>query len=468
MPQRVNRRCIVRRYTKAIPGLNEVYVDYPSHRAAPIRLQVYEAVSADTMALRAKRGDMRFEGEAIDGATTLCCTRDRATGRSVVLERGVRSDRLRQIQSLPRCAEIAPFERTREGHRLQLVHPAPLELVPPVDDFDVAQAVGSLLDGLAWMHAHDVTHGAVGPIALTAGPTGGRLSLAGASSAPAPASPADDVFAAAVLAFTLLLGEPPGAEGAADSRLAQRASPAVVEAIRDGLDPIAERRPSAAALAAMVRGERLLPLWDVTSRDPLLGRLRSAMANAARAFEGRWTTVAGAAAALVLIFGGLAAAQRNDSTKFAAVTPLVEFLPPAPGATRADAAPTTLAAATTRPSTTVAVAPNTTAVTNPQAEASVLSNSETAPNTGGPATTPPTTRPATPPPTAAPTTAPPAPTTTRTPTTTTTTRPAPTTTRAATTTTTTRPATPTKSGKGKGNNADSLLGTLIDAILGEG
>src|SRR5688572_15712121 len=106
----------------------------------------------------------RYEFDSTDVATHLRLARDTVTDRVVVLEGGVRRERLKQLQAIPRCASIAPFERDRDGNHLQLVHPAPLQLPSPVDEFDVSQAIGSMLDGLAWLHAHGATHGAVGTL----------------------------------------------------------------------------------------------------------------------------------------------------------------------------------------------------------------------------------------------------------------------------------------------------------------
>src|SRR5437762_3670705 len=204
----------------------------------------------------------RFEFDALDTASVRRA-HDTATGRVVVLERGVRSERSRQLQAIPKSAAIAPFERVRVNRRVQIVHPAPLEFATPIDEFDVAHAIGSMLDGLAWLHEHGVTHGAIDGLALTPGPTGGRLSLAGASSRDASATPEDDVYAAAALAFTLLVGEAPGTDAHLDPRIALSASPSVAEALRSGLHPVAAQRPTAASLATMVRGEWLPPIFDV-------------------------------------------------------------------------------------------------------------------------------------------------------------------------------------------------------------
>jgi hypothetical protein len=62
---------------------------------------------------------------------------------------------------MPPSAAIAPYERVRLGNRQHVIHPAPLDLAQPIDEFDLAQAIGSMLDGLAWLHAHGVTHGAI-------------------------------------------------------------------------------------------------------------------------------------------------------------------------------------------------------------------------------------------------------------------------------------------------------------------
>ena len=419
---------------------------------------------------------MRTEGDPIDGAVTIRIAPDDVAGRRAVVEQCLRSDRMRQLRSIPRCSFIAPFERRRDGHRLRLVHPAPLDLAAPVDEFVVAQAIGSMLDGLAWMHLHGVVHGAVGANSLVDGPTGGRLSLAGACSRGGEATPADDVYAAAALAFSLLFAESPGADATRDARIATCTSPAVAQAIRAGLDPVAERRPSALSLATLVRGEQWLDQWDVKPREPMLGRIRSAVGIAMNAFDAQWAKVFAALAALLLLVGGLATANRGDSANIAAISPFPEFLPPSPqGAARNDltVAPTAIAT----PATTVAPAP-TSAPTTAQSQpaVAVLSNSAIAP---APTAPPPTRAATSPPPTAAPPTIPVAPPPT--------TAPAPSTTRAATTTTTrvtktTRATTTSRSGKesnnkGKGNRDDdddddhddgraSLLGTLVGLISG--
>jgi hypothetical protein len=415
---------------------------------------------------------VRFEGEEFEGAnltSTVALQLERDdTGRWCVFESGLRSARLRLLQGVPPCPSIAPFERVRTGHRLRLVHPRPLIIAPPAEEFVVAQAIGSLLDGLAWLHVHGVAHGAVGPTSLVEGPTGGRLSLAGACSNSGAATPADDVFAASALAFTLLFGEPPGGDAPHDPRLSTCTSPAVAEAIREGLDPIAARRPTALALATLVRGEQWLPEPEVVARPPLLGRMRATLSSAAHSFDRRWAGVAGGAVAMVLFVGGLSAARSDDTTRVAAIDPITEFLPP-------DERPRDV---TLRPSTTVATAPPTTAAPSTTAappttepEVAVLSASEQAPAPTAAAPPPPTTRAAPPPtqpppPPPPPTTAAPAPTTTRPVATTRVT----TTTRPKTTTTTRANPNKGKGSKGKGSDdddveRDSLLGTLIGILL---
>ena len=191
----------------------------------------------------------RFQIDERDAAARVQRARDTRNGRRVVVERGVRVARVRQLHAVPRHAAIASFEKARDDHRLWLVHPAPLELPTPIDEFDVAQAIGSLLDGLAWLHRHDVAHGAVGPLSLTGGPTGGRLSLAGALGERSGVTEADDVYSASALAFQLLVGDVPHAYG--DPRLDSCASYAVADAVRAGLHPDPSQRPSAALLATI-------------------------------------------------------------------------------------------------------------------------------------------------------------------------------------------------------------------------
>jgi hypothetical protein len=421
---------------------------------------------------------VRIEGDEIEGAmaerlAALQLERDERAGGSSVTESRLRSDRLRRLQSVPPCEFIARFDRVRDGCHLRLRHPGPLELTPPADEFVVAQAIGSLLDGLAWLHRHGVTHGAVGPLALVEGPTGGRLSLAGACSNTGAATPADDVYAAAALAFTLLFGEPPSPDAARDARLSDCASPAVARAIREGLDPVADRRPTARSLAALVRGEQWVPLADATEKEPLLGRLRTSVLNATHAVDRRWAGVAGGAVAMLLFVGGLTAAHRSEPTSPAAADPITEFLPPdeRPPAAVARRAPTTMVVVAPP---TATVAPTTAAAATTAPEVSVLSAAAETPP--APTTAAPPPRPAPPPPTtAAPPPPPPPPPPPTAPTTTRaavapTTRAATTTTRA--TTTTTRP-TSGKGKKGKGGDAndasdanESLLGALIGILLG--
>src|SRR5438477_6930952 len=274
----------------------------------------------------------RFDIDALDVESNVRRARDTATGDLVVLECGLHNQRIRRIQAVPSCAAIASFERVRFDGRMQLVHPRPLEFATPIDEFDVAHAIGSLLDGLAWLHQHGVTHGAIDGLALTPGPTGGRLSLAGASSRDASATPEDDVYAAAALAFTLLVGETPGADAHLDPRIALSASPSVAEALRSGLHPVAAQRPTAASLATMVRGEWLPPIFDVQSSPPLLVRMRAALAsgvaNVGRLAERarsvrphgiRVTAGISAAVVAIVLVGGFAAADQGASRSAAVV-----------------------------------------------------------------------------------------------------------------------------------------------------
>lgn len=402
----------------------------------------------------------RLEVDAADASSNVRRARDTHTGRALVLERGIRSDRLRQLQAVPPCAAIAPFERTRDGHRLQLVHPAPLELTGPVDEFDVAQAIGSMLDGLAWLHAHGVAHGAVGALALTAGPTGGRLSLAGAFGV-ATATPEDDVFAASALARQMLVNGAAGTEVADDIRLEHYASLAVADAIRAGLDPDAAHRPSAIRLATMVRGEFLSPIAHVDVREPLMMRLQASMRQVFRGYGGAVASI-GAALAAVILIASLAAADQHDPPPLAlprslaeepsAVQVLSESVQRVP-ATTSTVVPTTVVA-------TTAVTTVTTARSDPPALVVAP------PVTSAPANDlQPTTTVAAPPPpstTVAPKPAPPTPPTTPPTSTasTTTRRPPSTTTTRSTSTTTTAPK-----GKGPKKDEKGLLGTLLDELL---
>lgn len=402
---------------------------------------------------------VRFEVDAADAASKVRRALDTTTGRVVVLERGIRRDRLQQLQSIPRCEAIAPFERARDGHRLQLVHPAPLEVASPVDEFEVVQAIGSMLDGLAWLHVHGVAHGAVGALALTTGPTGGRLSLAGAFGA-ATATPEDDVYAASALARRMLVDGAEGCEVADDIRLEQYASPAVAEAIRAGLDPDPAERPSAIRLATMVRGEFLLPISHVDIREPLLVRLHASLMQMVHAYGGTFAAI-GTALAAVLLVASLAAADQPEPPPSALSHSLADESPaPQVLSERLERVPEPTS--TVAPTTVVAVsaqASSTSARSDPPAAPVV------APVTSAPATDPrpPTTiaAPPPPPPTVVPTTV---------STTTASTTTASTTTRRVTTTasTTTKPAPTTKPPKGKDKKPDDITGgllALLDALL---
>jgi hypothetical protein len=372
---------------------------------------------------------------------------------------------------LPPSPAIAGFERVRLGNRVQIVHPAPLEITQPVDEFAVAQAIGSMLDGLAWLHAHGVTHGAIDANALTAGPTGGRLSLAGALSQRSQASPEDDVYAVSALAFSFFVGDAPAPDAQSDVRLAELASLPVADAIRAGLDPDASLRPSAASLATMVRGEYLPPIQEALVRRTAAGRLRAALALCApavqrlresvaqtvRPYTTRVTAGVATAFAMIVVVGGLAAAEQSGLGAMAASSSLADT----------STAPDVLAARveTTVPTSTVAPlavgAPRDTleAIDVAAAPVSVLSSAAVAPveppaptTTAAPPPPPPTVLVTAPPPppvvlvTVPPTTAaqPVAPPTTKAPTTTrvattirVTTTKAPTTTRVTTTKATT-------------------------------
>ena len=269
----------------------------------------------------------RFEIDVADADARVRRAWDRTTGRFVVLESGIRNERTRKVQAIPTNPAIAPYERVRVGNRVQVIHPAPLEFALPLDEFDVAQAIGSMLDGLAWLHANGVTHGAIDATALTAGPTGGRLSLAGALSQRAHATAADDVYATSALAFTVLVGDAPGPDARSDVRLADSASLPVADAIRAGLDPDPSRRPTAASLATMVRGEYLPPVHvpqlhptvRVRLREMLaigvasFGRVGGSLAQLRRPYTTRATASIGAAFAMVLLIGGLALADQRGT-----------------------------------------------------------------------------------------------------------------------------------------------------------
>ena len=426
----------------------------------------------------------RFEIDETDVDAKVRRARDTASGCVVVLEQGLRSERTRKIQAIPASPAIAPFYRVRLGNRVQIIHPAPLEFTQPVDEFAVVQAIGSMLDGLAWLHDHGLTHGAIDEIALTAGPTGGRLSLAGALSQRAHATPEDDVYAVSALAFRLFVGEAVGPDAQSDVRLAESASVPVADAIRAGLDPVASRRPSAASLASKVRGEYLPPLPETIIRRTPFVRLRAALevwvaaaervtswaSQTIRPYTTRFTAGIAAAFAMILVVGGLAAAEQSGLGAMAAASSFGDA-PTAPDALvarveRAAPSSTVSTNAVSLPGDVIAVSDavnaQTTAVLSSAAVvAAGIPAPTTAPTTTAPTTTAPTTTASPPPTTAAPrpttaiapivatppTTAPTtiaAPTTTRVATTTrvTTTR-APTTTRVTTTTTTRKP------GKGK-------------------
>ena len=402
------------------------------------------------------------EGTAIESTRQLA--RDTTTGRVVVLERQLRSDRLRQLQALPKSAAVAPFERVRDDHRLRIAHPAPLVLTNPVDEFDVAQAIGSMLDGLAWLHAHGVAHGAVDAMALTAGPTGGRLSLAGALSEHSSATPEDDVYAASALAFTLLVGSAPGQDAYADSRLTQCASRAVAEAIRAGLDRDVTRRPGAAALAAMVRGERLLPILDVHPREAWWQRMRDGLV--ARPYVTRIASGVATAVALIVLAGGLVAWDDANPHMLAATgSPMTDWMKPSDDSIRVDATSASTSTSTTAPSSAVASAPETTSAAVPVAVLAAPPQTQPPPTTPERAPPPPTTVPPPPPPVTTLAPQPISTTSSSTTTITTTTRPSSTTRRPSTMTTQT---TTTRKGKGSkgsddGREADvlSVLGDLL-------
>jgi hypothetical protein len=426
----------------------------------------------------------RFKIDIEDVDATVRRAWDTSNGQFVVLECGLRRERTRKIQALPTNPAIAPYDRTRHRNRVHVIHPAPLEFAQPIDEFDVAQAIGSMLDGLAWLHAHGVTHGAIAATALTSGPTGGRLSLAGALSRPAHASAEDDVYAAAALAFTLLVGDPPGPDLDAVVRLSEFASPPVAAAILAGLDPDASRRPSAESLATMVRGEYIPTTVEAPLQSTTLVRLREIVASVVASFERgassitqgarpyatRATAGATAAFAMVVLAIGLAAADDRGVDAFAdAGSPVVESTVAQPIAARVEApSPSTTIAAVGAFMIEDVIAADEAATRQAAARAAALTTTTTttmpepAPTTAAPA--PPPTRavvvtapPTTPVPTPVVTTVPPttaAPTTTRAaPTTKAPATTRVTTTRATTTTrapTTTRATTTTRKGNGKG------------------
>jgi hypothetical protein len=401
------------------------------------------------------------EGTAIESTRQLA--RDTTTGLVVVLERHIRSDRLRQLQALPKSAAVAPFERVRDDHRLRIAHPAPLVLTNPVDEFDVAQAIGSMLDGLAWLHAHGVAHGAVDAMALTAGPTGGRLSLAGALSEHSSATPEDDVYAASALAFTLLVGSAPGPDAYADSRLTQCASRAVTEAIRAGLDRDATRRPGAAALAAMVRGERLLPILDVHPREAWWQRMRDGLV--ARPYVRRIASGVATAVALIVLAGGLVAWDDENPHMLAATgSPMTDWMKPSDDSIRVDATSgsASTSTSTTAPSSAVVSAPETTSAPVPVAVLAAPPQTQAPPTTAERAAPPPTTLPPPPPPVTTLAPQPVSTTSSSTTTITTTTRRSSTTRRPSTTTT----QTTTRKGKGSKDSDDDSEADVL-SVIGE-
>jgi hypothetical protein len=413
----------------------------------------------------------RFDVEEGEAESDLRRAIDCSTGASVILERGVRAERVRRFNRIPANPAIAPHQRIRLEKRVHLVHPAPLELEVPTDDFEIAHAIGSLLDGLTWLHEHGFTHGAIDEYALTSGPTGGRLSMAGALSRRGDATTADDVYGAAALAFELLVGEAPGADAHDDPRLDFCTSPAMTEGVRAGLDPDPARRPSAAELATMVRGEWLIPVVVTRSFVHPIARVRalatSASARARRIAAdiretmspsaARLSAGLGAAAAVLVVVATLAAADRpGRASAFDASTAATTTIGADSTATATEAPAPTLRAH--RPSVAVEdLIAATAASMTPTTTVAVLAESTVAASLPAPTTTvpppPPTLRvlmppsttaaPPPPPPTAVPTTAGPtttralaSPTTTRATTTTriTTTMRTPTTTRATTTT----------------------------------
>ena len=265
----------------------------------------------------------RFEVEETDSESGVRRARETASERVVVLERGIRAERVRQIHRVPPNPAIAPYLRVRLDKRVQLVHPAPLEFATPPDEFDVAHAIGSLLDGLAWLHEHRFTHGAVDELALTSGPTGGRLSLAGALSRRGTATAADDVFGAAALAYGFLVGEPPGLGAHDDPRLEFCSSRAIAEAVRAGLHPDPDARPTAAALATMVRGELLLPVVEHRAFQNPIARMREFVASlgthverlvaSMRPYGSRTAAGFAGGIALIVVVAALATAEQRRS-----------------------------------------------------------------------------------------------------------------------------------------------------------
>ena len=409
------------------------------HRRQPPPLVVSRWLTAEVV-----EGMGRFEVDERDVGARVQRAWDTRDGRSVVVERAVSAAPLRQLQAVPRHATLATFKRARDDHRLRaaavtirhvnrLVHPAPFELPTPIDEFDVAQAIGSLLDGLAWLHGRGVTHGAVGPMALTTGPTGGKLSLAGAFGQPRGVVAADDIHAASALAFQLLVGDAP--HGYADPRLDGCASYAVADAVRAGLHPDPLQRPSAALLATMVRGEFIPVIGALPRRESLATRVAASLHQLVRSCATASAGI-GAVVAMAIVIGGLAAAnQDNPSIVDAMTSPVDQLVTPAVAVPDAHAAavPTTTGTlvAVEVPTTTIAPA----IVSSPLVAATV--STTTSP--------PPVTTAAAPPPAPPRTTAAPPP-------------PPPTTSTTTTRATSTTAPTTTKPGKGKephnGNNDD--------------
>src|SRR5687768_13324679 len=98
-------------------------------------------------------------------------------GHRRVFETGLEEGRLSRMSLLPPHPSIAPWFVEYHNGELMLVHESPAEAGPSTDLFDVAHAIGGLLDGLAWLHGHGFAHGAISCVTLVDGPTGGRLTL---------------------------------------------------------------------------------------------------------------------------------------------------------------------------------------------------------------------------------------------------------------------------------------------------
>jgi hypothetical protein len=185
-------------------------------------------------------------------------------GHRRVCETGLEEGRLTRMSLLAPHPSIAPWFVEPHNGELMLVHESPPEARPSNDLFDVAQVVGGLLDGLAWLHGQGFAHGAISWVTLVEGQKGGRLSLAGAcGSATIDATAEDDVYAVAALVYRLLtgrshmLGSPPLA------RLAWDVPLTISTAIDRALDPDPAQRPAAADLAVIIRGDWLPPLLTV-------------------------------------------------------------------------------------------------------------------------------------------------------------------------------------------------------------